>query len=59
MHDGSRSMSLGVSTIITMVSKVCAGALIFLGLLDASLNYHNGIYMLPTVDMVFNGFINL
>ncbi len=38
---------------------MCAGALIFLGLLDFSFNYQNGIYALSTADLLLNGFINL
>ncbi|HPU02146.1 MAG: hypothetical protein GX890_06790 [Firmicutes bacterium] len=41
------------------LAHVCAGALIFLGLLDFSFNYQNGIYALSTADLLLNGFINL
>lgn len=35
------------------------GALIFLGLLDFSFNFQNGIYLLSTADLFLNAFINL
>ena len=41
------------------IAHVCAGALIFLGLLDFSFNFQNGIYALSTADLLLNGFINL
>ncbi|MDD5712269.1 MAG: hypothetical protein PHY31_05850 [Smithellaceae bacterium] len=41
------------------LSLVGAGGLVFLGLLDASFNYQNGIYALSTMDLVLNGFINV
>jgi hypothetical protein len=41
------------------IALACAGGLMFLGCLDMSFNYQNGIYALSTLDMVLNGFINL
>ena len=41
------------------ITHICAGALIFLGLLDFSFNMQNGIYSLSTESMISNGFINL
>ena len=40
-------------------SLVCAGGLIFLGLLDFSFNIQNGIYMNSAVDLILNAFINI
>ena len=41
------------------LSLVCAGALIFLGVLDFSFNLQNGLYAISTLDLVLNAFINL
>ncbi|HOB86638.1 MAG TPA: hypothetical protein PKO38_02980 [Bacillota bacterium] len=41
------------------IATVCSGSLIFLGLLDFSFNYQNGIYALSTAELLLNGFINL
>lgn len=41
------------------LSLVCAGALLFLGLLDFSFNIQNGIYAISALDLVLNAFINL
>lgn len=41
------------------LSLVCAGALIFLGVLAFSFNIQNGIYALSVPDLVLNAFINL
>ncbi|HDP24068.1 MAG TPA: hypothetical protein ENN34_01360 [Deltaproteobacteria bacterium] len=41
------------------LALVCAGALIFLGILDISFNTLNGIYALSTMDALTNGFVNL
>ena len=41
------------------LSLICAGGLIFLGLLDFSFNIQNGIYMNSTVDLILNAFINI
>jgi hypothetical protein len=40
------------------ISLVCAGALIFLGLLDFSFNLQNKIYFISISEAVSNGFIN-
>jgi len=40
------------------LSLACAGALIFLGLLDASFNLQNGLYSTPA-NLAMNGCINL
>jgi hypothetical protein len=41
------------------LSLICAGGLIFLGLLDFSFNIQNGIYMNSAVDLILNAFINI
>ena len=41
------------------LSLICAGSLVFLGLLDFSFNIQNGIYMNSTVDLILNAFINI
>jgi hypothetical protein len=41
------------------LSLVCAGGLIFLGILDFSFNIQNGIYMISTLDLILNAFINI
>lgn len=41
------------------LSLVCAGCLIFLGLLDFSFNIQNGIYMTSTIDLILNALINV
>lgn len=38
---------------------VAGGAQAYVGLLDISFNYQNGIYSLSVTDMLVNGFINL
>jgi hypothetical protein len=40
-------------------SLICAGGLIFLGLLDFSFNIRNGIYMTSALDLILNAFINI
>lgn len=42
-----------------MLSLVCSGGLVFLGLLDFSFNIQNGIYMISALDMALNAFINI
>jgi len=41
------------------LSLVCAGGLIFLGILDFSFNIQNGIYLISTLDLILNSFINI
>jgi hypothetical protein len=41
------------------LSLVCAGGLMFLGILDFSFNIQNGIYMTSAVDLALNAFINV
>ena len=41
------------------VSLVCSGGLMFLGLLDFSFNIQNGVYMVSTMDLILNAFINI
>lgn len=41
------------------LSLVCAGALVFLGTLDASFNLQNGVYLVSPMELITNGFINL
>ena len=38
---------------------VCSGGLMFLGLLDFSFNIQNGVYMISTMDLILNAFINI
>ncbi|NLI70048.1 MAG: hypothetical protein GX364_04170 [Firmicutes bacterium] len=38
---------------------VCSGSLVFLGLLDFSFNFQNGVYALSTTELLLNGGINL
>ncbi len=40
------------------VALVCAGALIFLGLLDFSFNLQNKVYFISMAEAISNGFIN-
>lgn len=40
-------------------SLVCAGALLFLGVVDFSFNIQNGMYLLSPMDLILNAFINL
>lgn len=47
-HPLGRTWSLG-----------CAGALMFLGVVDASFNVQNGLYTGPWIEAAANGFINL
>lgn len=42
-----------------VLSLVSAGALIFLGVLDISFNIQNGMYLISTMDLILNAFINL
>lgn len=41
------------------IALICSGALIFLGLLDFSFNFQNGIYSLSAAELLLNGFINI
>ena len=41
------------------LSLVCSGGLIFLGILDFSFNIQNGLYMISTMDLILNAFINI
>ena len=41
------------------LALVGAGALVFLGLVDFSFNFQNGIYGISTLDLVLNAFINI
>ncbi|MGC9325552.1 MAG: hypothetical protein ACP5G0_12490 [Desulfomonilia bacterium] len=62
-------LALGLFTSALMIMKrtplgrdlalVCAGALIFLGILDISFNTLNGMYTLSLMDALSNGFINI
>jgi hypothetical protein len=42
-----------------VLSLVCSGGLVFLGLLDFSFNIQNGVYMISKMDMALNAFINV
>jgi len=42
-----------------VLSLVCAGGLMFLGILDFSFNIQNGVYMISTLDLILNAFINI
>lgn len=41
------------------LSLVAAGALMFLGLVDLSFNILNGVYLVSTLDLIMNAFINI
>jgi hypothetical protein len=41
------------------LSLVCAGGLLFLGIIDFSFNIQNGVYTVSTMDLITNGFINI
>ena len=41
------------------LSLVCAGGLMFLGILDFSFNIQNGIYLISALDLILNAFINI
>ena len=41
------------------LSLVCSGGLMFLGILDFSFNIQNGVYMISTLDLILNAFINI
>jgi hypothetical protein len=41
------------------ITLACAGALMFLGVLDFSFNVQSGVYTLSVMDLLLNGFINL
>jgi hypothetical protein len=41
------------------LSLITAGALIFLGVLDASFNLQQGMYTISFLDTLLNGFINI
>ena len=41
------------------IMLICSGALVFLGLLDFSFNFQNGVYALSTEELLLNGSINL
>jgi hypothetical protein len=47
------------STTGRMISLACSGGLVFLGLLDFSFNIQNGVYLVSTMDMILNAFINI
>ncbi|MBU1172547.1 MAG: hypothetical protein KKD44_23560 [Proteobacteria bacterium] len=40
-------------------SLACAGAVLFLGILDVNFNVQNGMYTLSTLDFIMNAFNNL
>ena len=42
-----------------LFSLSCAGAILFLGILDFSFNIQNGMYLLSVFDLLVNAFINL
>ena len=42
-----------------ILSLICSGGLMFLGLLDFSFNIQNGVYMISTTDLILNAFINI
>ncbi|MBU2488841.1 MAG: hypothetical protein KKA60_05585 [Proteobacteria bacterium] len=46
----------GTGAVLTLV---CSGALIFLGMLDVSFNIQNGVYSSSNQDLIANVFINL
>lgn len=54
----ARLLSKGKASGRTL-SLVCGGALMFLGVLDFSFNYQNGMYKISFMDKVLNGSINI
>ena len=42
-----------------VLSLVTSGGLMFLGILDASFNIQNGMYLITPIDTILNAFINL
>ena len=67
LPDSILALALLVSGILILRNRapgrglalVCAGGLMFLGLLDFSFNIQNGMYTLSVMDAVFSGFLNL
>jgi len=55
----SAALLLKGNPISRRLSLVCAGGLMFLGVLDFSFNIQNGIYTSSPVDLALNAFINL
>jgi hypothetical protein len=43
----------------TTILAAGGGALVFLGVLDMSFNFQNGMYSISVMDMILNAFINL
>ena len=43
----------------TTILAAGGGALVFLGVLDMSFNFQNGMYSISFMDMILNAFINL
>lgn len=43
----------------TTILAAGGGALVFLGILDMSFNFQNGMYSISVIDMILNAFINL
>jgi hypothetical protein len=43
----------------TTILAAGGGALVFLGILDMSFNFQNGMYSISVMDMILNAFINL
>jgi hypothetical protein len=66
LPDGLTSILLIITGILMIKDKrpsmimslICAGALMFLGLLDFSFNIQNGVYAASTLDLSINAFIN-
>ena len=66
LPDGLTSILLIITGILmikdkrpsTMMSLICSGALMFLGLLDFSFNIQNGVYAASTLDLAINAFVN-
>jgi hypothetical protein len=54
----ARQLSKGKSAGKSL-SFVCAGALMFLGILDFSFNIQNGMYTISAIDLILNAFINI
>jgi hypothetical protein len=52
-------LTLKQNTVDTVLPAACAGALIFLGLVDFSYNIQNGIYWISTTSLYMNAIINL
>ncbi|MEW6264571.1 MAG: hypothetical protein AB1641_15980 [Thermodesulfobacteriota bacterium] len=67
LPDLALAVVLAVSSLLLLKGRpggrplalLASGALFFLGLVDISFNLQNGVYLLSTLDLILNAFINL